>query len=157
MPGVDLAIRQGEILVRSAQLLSAYLDDASPLVDGWLPTGDLGTLDANGWLWVAGRRGELILRGGENITPDEVEAVLLAIPGVREACVVGVPDRVLGQRVGVWLTVTTPIAQPALQDHLQVLAAFKRPEIWLQTAKPLPRTGPGKVARARVRERLAQQ
>ncbi len=154
MPGVELRIDDGEILVRSEQLLSGYLGEPSPVVDGWLHTGDLGRLDCQGWLWVQGRRGELILRGGENITPDEVEAALRAIPGVQDVCVVGVPDRVLGQRVAAWLTVAEAIFPEVIRKHLDKLAAFKHPERWLQTAEPLPRTGPGKVARGEVRARL---
>ncbi len=154
IPGVELRISSGEILVRSAQLLSGYLGERAPLQRGWLHTGDLGRLDGEGWLWVTGRRGELILRGGENVTPDEVEAALLAMPGVREACVVGVEDRVLGQRVAAWLTVDEVLPHEVLQAQLQGLAAFKRPEVWLQTTEPMPRTGPGKVARGTVRDRL---
>ncbi len=153
-PGVELRIVAGEILVRSRQLLTGYLGETAAIADGWLQTGDLGRLDTKGWLWVIGRRGELILRGGENVTPDEVEAVLLAIPGVREVCVVGIPDRVLGQQVAAWLTVAEPVPDAVLQRHLAVLAPFKRPQRWLQTSQTLPRTGPGKVARAQVRARL---
>ncbi len=153
--GVELRVHDGEILIRGAQLLTGYLGEAAPLVDGWLHTGDLGRLDDAGWLWVSGRRGELIVRGGENVTPDEVEAALLTLPGVSEACVVGVPDRVLGQRVAAWLTVAVPIAEAQLRTQLAGLARFKHPEIWLQTSEPLPRTGPGKIARGQVRARLA--
>ncbi len=156
IPGVELRVVAGEIHVRGAQLLSGYLGEDSPVHEGWLHTGDLGRIDANGWLWVAGRRGEMILRGGENITPDEVEAALLAIPGVREACVVGVADRVLGQRVAAWLTVAEVLDGDAIPRHLAHLAAFKRPEVWLVTPASLPRTGPGKVARGEVRARLQE-
>ena len=83
--------------------------------------------------------------------------MLAAIPGVLEVCVVGVPDAVLGQRVAAWLTVATPLDTSVLQVHLQNLARFKRPDVWLQTAEPLPRTGPGKVARGQVRQRLQLQ
>ncbi len=154
IPGVELRVVTGEIQVRGAQLLSGYIGEASPVRDGWLHTGDLGRLDEIGRLWVAGRQGELILRGGENITPEEVEAALLTIPGVREACVVGVADRVLGQRVAAWLTVAEVPLTDVIQRHLANLASFKRPEVWLITADPLPRTGPGKVARGEVRARL---
>jgi len=67
---------------------------------------------------------------------------------------VGIPDRVLGQQVAAWLTVAEPVPDAVLQRHLAVLAPFKRPQRWLQTSQTLPRTGPGKVARAQVRARL---
>ena len=158
LPGTEVRVEAGEILVRSPQLLDGYLDDAvattAALRDGWLHTGDLGHVDARGWLWVQGRRGDMILRGGENIAPDRVEAALAAIPEVLDVCVVGVPDRVLGQRVAAWVVVAHPIAPETLAQALVHLAPFQRPEIWLQTSDPLPRTGPGKVARAAVRARL---
>ena len=155
LPGVEVRIDSGEILLRSPQLLSAWLDEPA-LQDGWLRTGDLGRMDARGWLWLQGRRGELIVRGGENVTPDEIQGVLMQIPGVLEVCVVGIPHPILGQQVAAWLTVERQIPADELQNTLAQLAKFKHPQVWLQTPEPLPRTGPGKIARGQVRDRLGR-
>jgi cyclohexanecarboxylate-CoA ligase len=90
----------GELWVRGPELFARYWDDPSPVVDGWFPTGDLASLDDEGWLTVTGRRKELIIRAGENVSPAEVEAVCATLPGVAECVVVGVPDDVLGERIG---------------------------------------------------------
>src|SRR5690242_7399519 len=85
--------------------MDSYLGDAEATAaaidrDGWLRTGDLGTMDERGYCRIAGRSKEMIIRGGENIYPREIEAVLLAHPGVAEVAVVGVPDRFWGEIVG---------------------------------------------------------
>ena len=89
--------------MQSAANMVGYWNDpgktAEVLVGNWLHTGDMGTRDADGWYWFASRRADMIIRGGSNISPLEVEDVLSAHPAVAEAVVVGVPDPVLGQRV----------------------------------------------------------
>ena len=93
----------GELEVRGPELFVGYTDvgrNADAVTgDGWFRTGDLAAIDADGWLTVTGRLGELIIRGGENVTPAEVEAVLLSHPMIDAAVVVGVPDARLGQRI----------------------------------------------------------
>ena len=99
LPCIELKIAplsgesDGDILVRSpTQMLGYYGDEASPIdAEGWLHTGDLGRIDGDGHLWVTGRCKDMIIRGGENIAPAAVEAALVAIPGVAEAVVFGVP------------------------------------------------------------------
>ena len=73
--------------------------DSSPAQDGWLPTRDMGWIDADGYIFLAGRKDDMIIRGGENISPAEVEAVLYSHRGVEEAAVIGLPDVEWGQRV----------------------------------------------------------
>jgi len=134
LPGVDLRISaHGHIEIR--------------LADGWFDSGDLGRLDHDGHLHVLGRARDLIISGGENVSPLEVEAALLAHPGVAAACVVGVPDDTWGELVAAAL-VGSP--GPLTLD----LAPFKRPRriAWLPALPLLPS---GKPDRARVQAMLA--
>jgi O-succinylbenzoic acid--CoA ligase len=118
--------------------------------DGWLHTGDVGTLDANGVLHVSGRRAETIISGGENVAPAEVEAVIEAHPGVLEAAVVGRPDPRWGEAVCA-LVVPEPGAEPAVEElraHCaERLAPFKVPKHVQLVPGPLPRTAAGKLMR----------
>src|SRR5438034_2351359 len=83
----------GEIWVRTPRVMKGYAGGESPLVrDGWLPTRDMGWVDEDGYLYIAGRKDDMIIRGGENIAPAEVEATLQSHPAVEEAAVIGVPD-----------------------------------------------------------------
>jgi O-succinylbenzoic acid--CoA ligase len=149
-----LAGEEGRIAVRGPTLMQGYLDDpdatAEVLEGGWLDTGDIGRLDASGRLTVLARRTDLILSGGENVYPAEIEAVLAAHPGVAEVAVVGRPDARWGQ-VPVAVVVLRPGAAVAdLQPWARArLAAFKVPAEVLP-ASALPRTAAGKVDRAAV-------
>src|SRR5207253_1259919 len=90
----------GEIYVRTPRVMKGYAGGTeSPLRDGWLPTRDMGWRDEEGYLFIAGRKDDMIIRGGENIAPAEVEAILQSHPGVEEAAVVGLTDLEWGQRV----------------------------------------------------------
>ena len=143
---------EGTIAVRGPTLMQGYLDDpgatAEVLGDGWLRTGDIGRLDARGRLTVLARRTDLILSGGENVYPAEVEAVLATHPGVSEVAVVGRPDPRWGE-VPVAVVVPRPAASLTdLRPWARArLAAFKVPaEVF--PARALPRTAAGKVDRA---------
>ncbi|MFP5320326.1 MAG: class I adenylate-forming enzyme family protein [Acidimicrobiia bacterium] len=151
--GVELRIDDGEVLVRGPMVATRYRD-GSPVVDedGWLRTGDLGRLD-DGVLTVFGRRGDLIITGGENVHPDPVEQRLRAHPAVADAAVVGRPDAEWGQRV-VAVVELAPGAEPPALEELrdwvrEVLPAFAAPKEL--EVRPLPRTALGKVRRAEVR------
>lgn len=146
-PGVDLELTpSGEIRVRSAYLMEGYFDDpeatASALREGWFHTGDLGELDAEGYLTIVGRIGELIRTGGESVVPGEVEAVLEAHPAVAEVAVVGVPDPRWGEIVCA-VVVPTQDGAPILADLQKCcagrLADFKKPRR-LALVDALPRT-----------------
>jgi O-succinylbenzoic acid--CoA ligase len=160
LPGVEVCISEGEILVRGPVLLDGYLDGGAvrrPLkADGWLATGDLGRLDDAGRLHVLGRRDELIVTGGENVAPQEVEEALQTCPGVREALVFGVPDASWGALVAAALVpLGEPPADGVLRRSLSArLAAFKRPRriVWVDD---LPRTPNGKPDRRVAASRLA--
>jgi O-succinylbenzoic acid--CoA ligase len=165
LPGLEVRIlaaddrpvaagEEGTITVRGPTLMRGYLDDdaatAEVLRAGWLLTGDIGRLDAAGRLTVFARRTDLILAGGENVYPAEVEAVLATHPGVAEVAVVGRPDPRWGQ---VPVAVVVPRPAASLEDLFSWararLAAFKVPaEVFPATS--LPRTAAGKVDRAAV-------
>ena len=116
--------------------------------EGWVHTGDMGYLDDEGYLFLVGRAGDMIIRGGENIAPDEVEAVLYEHPDVLEAGVVGVPDETWGETVAAAIVLREGAAGlDAIQEHVKAkLASFKRPERVL-LLEELPRTSTGKLLR----------
>jgi acyl-CoA synthetase (AMP-forming)/AMP-acid ligase II len=166
LPCVELKIDaqaglpDGEILVRSPTQMSGYFGtDESPLdQDGWLHTGDLGYLDEDGYLWITGRRKDLIIRGGENIAPTAVERALVAIPGVTEAAVFGVPHPDLGEEVMAVVVVESGQTPEELQQQLRTsLASFAVPSRWRVQKEPLPVNDAGKVdKRAVVAQALAE-
>ena len=151
LDGVDVRIVDGEIHVRGPMLLRCYRDGTDPkTAAGWLPTGDLGELDDEGRLVVHGRRGDLIISGGEKVWPEPVEDVLRGLPGVADAAVAGVDDEEWGQRVVGWIVPADAGAPPSLQevraaarDHLPPYALPRQ----LVVVATLPRTGLGKVRR----------
>jgi O-succinylbenzoic acid--CoA ligase len=152
----------GEICIRGPNVTIGYHNrpeaTAEAMRDGWLHTGDLGYLDAEGYLYVVDRRTDLIISGGENIYPAEVEAALLAHPAVAEAGVIGAPDAQWGS-VPVAFVVAHPDAPPTLADDLIAfartrLAAYKAPRRIILVAE-LPRTASGKLRRNVLREGMA--
>jgi acyl-CoA synthetase (AMP-forming)/AMP-acid ligase II len=145
--------RTGEVVVRSQTLMQGYLgrpaETAAALRDGWLYTGDLGYLDAGGYLYLTDRKKEVIIRGGENISPREIEEVLHAHAEVAEAAVVGLPDAEYGEIVAAFV-VPRPgarLAAEAVQAHCaKHLARFKVPAV-VHLAPLLPRNSVGKLDR----------
>jgi len=158
LPGVEVRLTTngphtpGEIEVRGPNVFAGYLDrpEASAAAfDGeWFRTGDLGEVDADGYLRIVGRSKELIISGGFNVFPREVEDVLRACPGVVDACVVGVPDEEWGERVVAVVVLREGSGGvEMLEAHCRAkLASFKRPEKILLMAE-LPRTSTGKLLR----------
>lgn len=159
--GVEVRIGlDEEILVRGAALASGYVGgDVGPLVDaeGWHHTGDLGRLDADGDLWVTGRRIDRIVSGGVTIDAVEVEEALRSHPAVADACAVGVPDAEWGERVAVWVEpVGDRLDVDELHAHLRTrLGAAKLPRSY-QVGGDLPRNPNGKVDRRAVRAALGR-
>ncbi len=155
-----VAVKDGEILVRGAQLARGYWagdSDGQFRADGWFATGDLGVLDGDGYLRITGRAKELIIRGGVNISPVEVEEVLVGLPDVREVALFGVADRRLGQRVVA--AVVPRERQPSLDELRERcnefgLARVKWPER-IVILERLPRTATGKLRRAEL-QRLVE-
>jgi acyl-CoA synthetase (AMP-forming)/AMP-acid ligase II len=142
----------GEICICGPSVITRYVDGRAPdaFVDGWFRTGDLGCFDEDGYLYIVGRKRDVIIRGGENIAPREVEEVLLATPYVRDGAVVGVPDPVYGQRVVAYVVPAAPwtaTTAEALQRACALrLSAYKVPERFV-VVNELPRTPFGKLQR----------
>jgi len=142
----------GELLTRMPGAQREYYRDAEATAetwtpDGWLRSGDLGYLDDDGFLYLSGRKKDLIIRGGHNIHPTDVEAVLHEHPGVREAAVVGVPHPVLGEDVAAFVVARpgTAIVPAELAEFCaDRLADYKRPRR-LRLVDELPRNATGKV------------
>jgi o-succinylbenzoate---CoA ligase len=148
----------GQILVQGASVMNGYLHQAeNNIQDGWLHTGDLGYCDRDGYLYVVSRRSDLIISGGENIYPTEIEAILLTHPHINEACIVGVSDREWGQIVAAVIVTKTQLSLPEIRSFCEQksLARFKLPKsiyIW----ESLPKTASGKLLRQEICDRLEQ-
>ena len=132
---------------------------ATTLRDGWLHTGDLGRLDADGFLWFMGRSKELIVRAGSNIVPQEVEEILYQHPAVHLACVVGLPDPHLGERVEAYVSLVAGYDPAPTGDDLRAfvgdrIAAYKVPDHVLVLAT-MPRNHTGKVDRHALEQQIA--
>ena len=151
LPGVELRIVDHEIQVRGDMLLRCYRDGTDPrTTDGWLATNDAGSIDNDGLLTVQGRRGDLIITGGENVWPAPIEAALDSLASVSEVAVIGRPDDEWGQLVTAVVVPTDPSSPPSL-DELRdavrrMLPAFCAPRR-LELRNKLPRTALGKVER----------
>jgi acyl-CoA synthetase (AMP-forming)/AMP-acid ligase II len=162
--GADLAIlgedgsmlssdEAGEVVVRGPGVTAGYLNNpeanAASFVDGWFRTGDRGVL-VDGYLFLQGRLKEMILRGGENISPYEIEDVLLAHPAVGDAVCFAVDDPKYGEVVGAAVSLKTDAEVSALTEHCRErLASFKVPTV-IHVLEEIPRTPTGKVQRRRM-------
>jgi len=147
----------GELWVRTPRVMKGYSSKegtSSPLQeDGWLPTRDMGWLDDDGYIFLAGRKDDMIIRGGENIAPAEVEAVLYSHPAVEEAAVIGVPDVEWGQRVAAFVVPRpgqTLDPDEVIEFCRQRLASFKKPEI-VRIVDALPKNQMGKILKKDLR------
>jgi cyclohexanecarboxylate-CoA ligase len=155
------ALAEGELWVKGPEVLLGYLDSADEQEaftdDGWFKTGDVARVDENGYLTITGRAKDIIIRGGENIVPAEIERWLIKHPAVEDVAVVGMPDRVLGERACAFVATgdgdfrfETMIAW--LRD--QGLAPYKLPER-LEIRDVLPMTSTGKVRKDVLRAEIA--
>ena len=151
----------GEVLVRGDTVMSGYWGNAAAsaeaLRNGWLHTGDIGVFDEEGFLTLKDRSKDMIITGGANIYPREVEETLMRHPSVAEVAVVGRPDREWGERVVAYV-VPEPgaVVDGATLDRfcLEHLARFKRPRIY-RRVEALPKNNYGKVMKRALREREA--
>ena len=150
----------GELWVFTPRTMKGYAGQdgavSNPALEGWLPTRDMGWIDADGYIFLAGRKDDMIIRGGENISPAEVEAVLYSHHGVEEAVVIGLPDVEWGQRVA-----AVVVARPGTRlDEAELtafckqrLASFKKPELFY-FVDALPKNQMGKVLKKDLRAQL---
>jgi fatty-acyl-CoA synthase len=167
LPGLEIEVRgsngellapgvPGEIFVRGEQVAGEYLGRKLVDKDGWFATNDSGWMDAEGYLFIEGRLDDVIVRGGENISPGEIEDVLRAHPRVADVAVVGVPDDQWGERVA---AVVAPRAPAPSEEELSAwvksrLRSTKTPETWEFRAE-LPYNDTGKVLRRVLKQELA--
>jgi long-chain acyl-CoA synthetase len=147
----------GEILARGPQIMQGYRnrpqETAEALRDGWLHTGDLGELDADGYLYVRGRKKDMVIVGGYNVYPREVEEVLCRHPAVAEAAVVGGPDPYWGECLHAYVALRQRVDEAALLEHCRAhLAKYKIPAT-LEILDALPRTSVNKLDKLVLKER----
>jgi malonyl-CoA/methylmalonyl-CoA synthetase len=150
LPGVELRILDGEIQLRGPNIFHGYWHQPQATADAftsdrWFRTGDLGALDEDGYLRIVGRSKELIISGGYNVYPREVEEVLRAHPHVADVAVAGLPSAEWGETVGAWIVPDGEIDLQELREFAAArLAGYKRPRI-IQLIEELPRNALGKV------------
>jgi long-chain acyl-CoA synthetase len=167
-PGVEIRIldddqrevprgERGEVVLRGPNIMQGYLNrpeaTAEALKDGWLYTGDIGMLDDEGFLFIVDRKKDLIIKGGYNIYPREIEEVLYQLPGVAEAAVVGVHDDAKGESVRAVISVKpgADLDQEAIESHLsQNLAKYKLPSEYVFMTE-LPKGPTGKILKRELR------
>lgn len=170
MPGVEITIRDpfgqpvadgdvGEVWVRGPQVSGEYLGAGGPGDDGWFNTRDAGRVDADGFLYLQGRLDDVIVRGGENLSPGEIEQVLLEHPAVESAAVVGIPDIDWGERV-VAAVVLHPGAdadEGSLREHVHTALRGARTPERIKITDELPFSEMGKLLRRVLRDELTEE
>lgn len=149
----------GEICARSYAVMIGYNDNPEATTaaidsDGWLHTGDLGTMDTQGFVRVTGRVKDMIIRGGENHFPAEIEAVLVNHPDVAQVAVVGMPDEKWGEVIAAFILSEQPLEVANLRTHSRkLLSAQKTPSVWVRVPD-FPLTGSGKVQKFAIRDKF---
>ena len=158
LPGVEVRLGEGDgVEVRGPNIFSGYWNRPEVEAftrDGWFRTGDVGRFDEDGYLYLVGRASDLIITGGYNVYPREVEDVIRDIPGIADIAVIGIPDATWGERVVAFYVSHMPAdvnEELAAELLTAKLAPFKHPRRWVRMAE-LPRNAMGKVRRDVLRE-----
>ncbi|MEX0302447.1 MAG: AMP-binding protein [Leisingera sp.] len=154
---------RGELLVRGYSVMQGYWDDPASTdaatIDGWMRTGDLATIDQDGFCSITGRLKDMIIRGGENIYPREVEEFLIRHPSIADAQVFGVPDQKFGEQVCAWVVpaANTSLSSDEIYGYCRgQIAHFKIPH-YVRIVEELPMTVTGKPQKFRMREEMLKQ
>jgi len=171
LPGVEVEVRdaegrplpigeRGEVWVRGEQVAGEYLERGSTLRDeGWFATRDQGFVDPEGFVFLEGRLDDVIVRGGENLSPGEIEDVLRTHPGVADVAVVGIPDEQWGEAVAA-VIVPNAGARPSadeIRDFVRARMRSSRAPSHVEFRDALPYTETGKLLRRRIRAELAER
>jgi long-chain acyl-CoA synthetase len=153
----------GEIVTRGPTVMKGYFKDpestARALKGGWMHSGDIGVVDEEGWLYVVDRKKDMVIKGGENIFPAEIESILYRHPAVAEAAVIGVPDKIYGENVVAYVVLHEGAEAEAdeLIAHVKAeVSAFKAPSEILFLPQ-LPKSGVGKILRRTLRDMYADE
>jgi long-chain acyl-CoA synthetase len=157
VPDTDIRIVEGEVVARGPQIMQGYRnrpqETAEALRDGWLHTGDMGELDADGYLYIRGRKKDMVIVGGYNVYPREVEEVLITHPAVAEAAVVGGPDAYRGECLHAYVALTKAATTDDLLAYCgERLAKYKVPAT-LEVLEALPKTSVGKLDKLPLKAR----
>ena len=152
---------RGEVCIQGPNVMGGYESNpqanAESFVRGWFRTGDEGSLAADGYLTLLGRIKEIINRGGEKVSPREVDEILVTHPEIAEAVTFGIPDRVYGEEVAAAVVVRDAVTESELISHCkQKLADFKCPKS-IYFVERIPRTATGKIQRRAVAEKMLEE
>ena len=157
VPDTEVRIVEGEVVARGPQIMQGYRnrpqETAEALRDGWLHTGDMGEIDADGYLFIRGRKKDMAIVGGYNVYPREVEEVLISHPAVAEAAVVGGPDAYRGECLHAYVAVRSAVSTESLIAYCKErLAPYKIPAT-LEVLEALPKTSVGKLDKLPLKAR----
>ena len=162
LPGVEVKVVDGELWARGYVVMQGYFRDpeatARTIVEGgWCRTGDLASLDEDGWVNIRGRLKDVIIRGGENIAPTEIENALYEHPAVKEAAVVGIPSEKWGEEVGAFVMLQGPATPEQLKAHCGAKLAYYKVPRHVFVVDSLPVVASGKVQKFRLREEAVER
>ena len=156
-PLTEIRIEDGEILARGPQIMQGYRnrpqETAEALRDGWLHTGDIGEIDAEGYLYIRDRKKDMVIVGGYNVYPREVEEVLISHPAVAEAAVVGGPDAYRGECLHAYVALRTQIEQDVLLSYCKERLAHYKIPATLEILDALPKTSVNKLDKLSLKAR----
>jgi acyl-CoA synthetase (AMP-forming)/AMP-acid ligase II len=150
----------GEVLVKGPHIMVGYLNredaTAESIVDGWLRTGDVAVMDADGFVYIQDRVKDMIISGGENVYPAEIENAIFGMEGVNEVAVIGIPSEKWGESpLAVVVRADDSVTEDAVLDHVSgKLARFKQPKK-VEFVDAIPRNPTGKVLKRVLRDQFA--